>query len=61
MMLGTLVGGDVVLSAVVPVLPNPPFARIVWSRVRRSWKAGVAAFSKMSWAILSPSSMSNFF
>ena len=43
----------------VSVLPKPPSFRAVLSKERRTWNAGVAAFSKMSCAILSPSLMVN--
>ena len=47
--------------AVLSVLPNPPEPRIVSSRERSTLNAGEAAFSKISWAILSPSLILNCF
>ena len=55
---GIVVVGIVVVRA-VSVLPKPPSFLMVLSRDLRTWNAGVAAFSKMSCAILSPSLMMN--
>ena len=57
---GSMMAGDegdgmsvgVVVGLAMSVLPKPPSFREVWLRDRRTWKAGVAAHSNISWAIL---------
>ena len=56
---GAMVEGNDDVVRAISVLPNPPEPRTVLFKDLRTLKAGDAAFSKMSCAILSPAFTSN--